>query len=92
MFFAPYFFWIKGENAMNVTSPITGKQYDPAKCAYLSNIKQAYLYLRNDANLLDILYFNCLNRLLAVCHITNINTHKTLVLLYVFLIGEISIA
>ena len=43
---------------MNVTSPITGKQYDPAKCAYLSNNKQAYSYLRNDAHLLDILYFN----------------------------------
>lgn len=43
---------------MNITSPITGKQYDAARCAYISNIKQAYLYLRNDANLLDILYFN----------------------------------
>ena len=43
---------------MNITSPITGKQYDPTKGAYISNMKQAYLYLRNNANILDILYFN----------------------------------
>ena len=41
-----------------VSSNITGKKYDPASVAYIANIKQSYLYLRNNANLLDILYTN----------------------------------
>lgn len=39
-------------------SNITGKQYNQATAAYICNMKQAYLYLRNGAVLLDILYTN----------------------------------
>ena len=39
-----------------VKSNITFKTYDQVHAAYISNMRQAYLYLRNGANLLDILY------------------------------------
>lgn len=39
-------------------SNVTGKQYDPVHAAYIVNMRQAYLYLRNGADLLDILYTN----------------------------------
>lgn len=39
-----------------VYSKITNLEYNPDKVAYIANMKQAYLYLRNDAKLLDILY------------------------------------
>ena len=39
-----------------VKSNITYKTYDPSQAVYISNMKQAYLYLRNGAHLLDILY------------------------------------
>ena len=39
-----------------VRSKITNLEYNPDKVAYIANMKQAYLYLRNDARLLDILY------------------------------------
>lgn len=39
-----------------VKSNITYKTYDPSHAVYISNMKQACLYLRNNANLLDILY------------------------------------
>lgn len=35
-----------------------GVQYQTDSVAYIANMKQSYLYLRNGANLLDILYFN----------------------------------
>ncbi len=41
-----------------VHSNITNIDYNPASVAYIANMKQAYLYLRNGARLLDILYFN----------------------------------
>ena len=41
-----------------VHSNITNKTYDQARAAYITNMKQAYLYLRNGAVLLDILYMN----------------------------------
>nr|DAF80859.1 MAG TPA: hypothetical protein [Bacteriophage sp.] len=41
-----------------VHSKITNLEYNPDKVCYIANAKQAYLYLRNDAKLLDILYFN----------------------------------
>lgn len=37
---------------------IPGVQYQTDSAAYIANMKQSYLYLRNGANLLDILYFN----------------------------------
>ena len=37
---------------------IPGVQYQTDSVAYIANMKQSYLYLRNGANLLDILYFN----------------------------------
>ena len=39
-----------------VRSKITNLEYNPDKVAYIANMKQAYLYLRNDARLRDILY------------------------------------
>ena len=39
-----------------VKSNITYKTYDQGQACYISNMRQAYLYLRNGANLLDILY------------------------------------
>lgn len=39
-----------------VKSNITHKTYDQGQASYISNMRQAYLYLRNGANLLDILY------------------------------------
>ncbi len=33
-------------------------QYQTDSVAYIANMKQAYLYLRNGARLLDILYFD----------------------------------
>lgn len=42
---------------MKVTSKITGKEYSPGlNVVYLSNMRQAQLYMRNGAELLDILY------------------------------------
>ena len=37
---------------------IPGVQYQTDSVAYIANMKQSYLYLRNGANSLDILYFN----------------------------------
>lgn len=47
---------------MKVTSEITGRTYVPGiDVAYISNMKQAQLYLRNGAKLLDILYYQTKN-------------------------------
>lgn len=47
---------------MKTTSRITGKQYFPGNdTVYLTNIRQAQLYMRNGAQLLDILYDNTKN-------------------------------
>lgn len=48
---------------MTTTSHITGKSYDPARgnVIFLSNMRQAQLYMRNGAELLDILYDNTKN-------------------------------
>ena len=44
---------------MKKTSNVTGKQYTPGKdLAYITNMTQAKLYMRNGATLLDILYDN----------------------------------
>ena len=54
---SPYFFDTKGED-MKIVSKITGKTYSPGiNVVYLSNMKQAQLYMRNGAELLDILYY-----------------------------------
>lgn len=47
---------------MKKTSNITGKIYSPGNdTVYISNMRQAQLYLRNGAQLLDILYDNTKN-------------------------------
>ena len=47
---------------MNVPSEITGRTYVPGiDVAYISNMKQAQLYLRNGAKLIDILYYQTKN-------------------------------
>ena len=47
---------------MKTVSKITGKTYSPGiNVVYLSNMKQAQLYMRNGAELLDILYYNTKN-------------------------------
>lgn len=47
---------------MKTTSHINGQQYDPSiDIAYISNMRQAQLYMRNGARLLDILYDNTKN-------------------------------
>lgn len=47
---------------MTKTSNITGKKYTPGTdTAYISNMRQAQLYMRNGAQLLDILYDNTKN-------------------------------
>lgn len=40
---------------------IPGVEYTPEQCCFITNLRQAYLYLRNGATLLDILYFNTKN-------------------------------
>jgi hypothetical protein len=62
----PYFFiilWKQKEKLdMKTTSHITGKQYNPGNdTVYISNMRQAQLYMRNGAELLDILYDNTKN-------------------------------
>ena len=48
-----------------IKSPITGKEYSPENnhVAYLSNMKQAFLYLKNGAvdDLVDILFTDTRN-------------------------------
>ena len=39
-----------------VRSKITNLEYNPDKVAYILNMKQVYLYMRNGAKLLDILH------------------------------------
>ena len=57
-----YFMETKGETNMKTTSHITGKQYNPGSdTVYISNMRQAQLYMRNGADLLDILYDNTKN-------------------------------
>lgn len=47
---------------MKTISRITGKTYSPEKdTVYISNMRQAQLYMRNGADLLDILYDNTKN-------------------------------
>lgn len=47
---------------MKTTSRITGKTYSPGNdTVYISNMRQAQLYMRNGAQLLDILYDNTKN-------------------------------
>lgn len=53
---------IKGEIKMKTISHITGKTYSPGNDSiYISNMRQAQLYMRNGAQLLDILYDNTKN-------------------------------
>jgi hypothetical protein len=47
---------------MKTTSKITGNSYMPGKdTVYITNMRQAQLYMRNGAKLLDILYYNTKN-------------------------------
>ena len=47
---------------MKTTSHITGKKYTPGQnTVYISNMRQAQLYMRHGAQLLDILYDNTKN-------------------------------
>lgn len=47
---------------MITTSHITGKKYTPGQnTVYISNMRQAQLYMRHGAQLLDILYDNTKN-------------------------------
>jgi hypothetical protein len=46
---------------MTKSGLIPGVEYSPTGCQFISNMKQAYLYLRNGAKLVDILYFNTKN-------------------------------
>lgn len=47
---------------MKITSNVTGKSYFPGiDTAYITNVRQAQLYMRNGAQLLDILYNNTKN-------------------------------
>ena len=47
---------------MKTTSHINGQQYEPGiDTVYISNMRQAQLYMRNGAKLLDILYDNTQN-------------------------------
>lgn len=46
---------------MTKSGLIPGVEYNPTHSQYVGNMKQAYLYLRNGAKLLDILYFNTKN-------------------------------
>ena len=39
-----------------VRSKVTNLEYNPDKVAYILHMKQVYLYMRNGATLLDILY------------------------------------
>ena len=39
-----------------VRSKITNLEYNPDKVAYILNMNEVYLYMRNGAKLLDILY------------------------------------
>ena len=39
-----------------VRSKVTNLEYNPDKVAYILNMKQVYLYMRNGAKLLGILY------------------------------------
>lgn len=47
---------------MKITSKVTGNSYFPGKdTVYISNMRQSQLYMRNGAQLLDILYDNTRN-------------------------------
>ena len=46
---------------MTKSGLIPGVEYNPTNVAYISNIRQSFLYLRNGAKLVDILYFNTKN-------------------------------
>jgi len=46
---------------MTKSGLIPGVEYSPTNVAYITNLRQAYLYLRNGAKLVDILYFNTKN-------------------------------
>lgn len=47
---------------MKVTSKVTGKTYTSGfDVVYISNMRQAQLYMRNGAELLDILYYETKN-------------------------------
>lgn len=51
---------------MKITSKITGKIYSPGiNVVYLSNMRQAQLYMKNGAELLDVLYTNTKNEALV---------------------------
>ena len=47
---------------MKITSKVTGKNYFPGiGVVYISNMRQAQLYLKNGAELIDVLYTNTKN-------------------------------
>lgn len=47
---------------MQTTSHITGKKYTPGSdTVYITNMRQAQLYMRHGAQLIDILYDNTKN-------------------------------
>lgn len=46
---------------MTKSGLIPGVEYNPTNSSYITNLRQAYLYLRNGAKLVDILYFNTKN-------------------------------
>ena len=46
---------------MTKSGLIPGVEYSPTNVVYLSNLRQSYLYLRNGAKLVDILYCNTKN-------------------------------
>lgn len=59
---------------MTKSGLIPGVEYSPTNCHFISNMKQAYLYLRNGAKLLDILYFNTKNDSLVFVFEKNAHT------------------
>ena len=46
---------------MTKSGLIPGVEYSPVNSVFITNLRQAYLYLRNGAKLVDILYFNTKN-------------------------------
>ena len=46
---------------MKKSGLIPGIEYSPTGVSYISNLRQSYLYLRNGARLVDILYFDTKN-------------------------------
>lgn len=46
---------MKGKIGMRLQSDVTGKFYRPDRCCFITNPKQAALYIKHGAELLDLL-------------------------------------